>query len=73
MYPLTQDHRTQLEISNIENSQTKKIFVIEKILTFDSHQYFTLLFLLYLFWYSVGTLSMDIKIVNSGSRVQTCI
>ena len=29
------------------------------------------MFLLYLFWYSVGTLSMDIKIINSDSPVRT--
>ena len=61
------------DIKHRKTHKPKKIFVIEKILTFDSHQYFSLLFLLYLFWYSVGTLSMDIKNVNSGSPVQTCV
>ena len=40
MYPITQGHRTQLEISNIKKTRkAKAFFVIEKILTFDSHRY----------------------------------
>ena len=37
MYLLTQDYRTQLEISNIEKLTNQKLFVIQRILTFDSH------------------------------------
>ena len=74
------------DIMHRKARKSKVFFVIQKILTFDSYRYtllerylnsvgkwFTLLFLLYLFWYSVETLSMDIKIINWDSPVQTYI
>ena len=43
IYPLTQGHRTQLEIGNIEKLTNLELFIIQKILTFDLFQYESLL------------------------------
>ena len=40
MYPLTQGHRTQLDISKHRKThKSNAFFVIQKIFKFDSHQY----------------------------------
>ena len=63
--------RPQNSAGNIKYRKTliTIAFFLFKIYLSCLGKYFSLLFLLYLFWYSVRTLSMNIKIINSDSPV----